>query len=78
DKTTRYPHRYRRYFNPVFKGQALRIGEHILALPLGKGREPINEEAPRASRRRRDPSSTKRDARPGSPSRLAFTAGVTL
>lgn len=47
DKTTRYPHRYRRYFNPVFKGQALRIGEHILALPLGKGREPINVHIPR-------------------------------
>ena len=46
DKRARYPHRFRRYFNPIFKGQALKIqGQHLL-LPRGRGREPIRVHLP--------------------------------
>ena len=48
DKHARYPWRFRRYFNPIFKGQALKIqGQHLL-LPLGRGREPIRVRLPEA------------------------------
>ena len=48
DKQARYPWRFRRYFNPIFKGQALKIqGQHLL-LPLGRGREPIRVHLPQA------------------------------
>ena len=42
DKTARYPHRLKRYFNPIFKGQALKIRDgNRLELPMGRGREPL-------------------------------------
>ena len=41
DKHARYPWRFRRYFNPIFKGQALKIQGAHLFLPLGRGRDPI-------------------------------------
>ncbi|PSR21969.1 MAG: hypothetical protein C7B45_08750 [Sulfobacillus acidophilus] len=48
DKQVRYPWRFRRYFNPIFKGQALKIqGQHLL-LPSGRGREPIRVHLPEA------------------------------
>lgn len=46
DQTARYPHRYRRYYNPVFKGQALKIHGQTLDLPLGRGRKPIKVHLP--------------------------------
>ena len=46
DKNARYPHRYRRYYNPVFKGQSLKIQEQSISLPLGRGREPIKIHLP--------------------------------
>ena len=46
DKQARYPWRFRRYFNPIFKGQALKIeGSHLL-LPQGRGRDPIRVHLP--------------------------------
>ena len=46
DKRARYPYRFRRYFNPIFKGQALKIqGQHLL---LPRGREPIRVYLPEA------------------------------
>ena len=46
DKQARYPWRFRRYFNPIFKGQALTIqGQHLL-LPRGRGRDPIQVRLP--------------------------------
>jgi putative transposase len=46
DKQARYPFRRRRYFNPIFKGQALKMdGQHLL-LPRGRGREPIRVRLP--------------------------------
>ena len=48
DKQARYPFRRRRYFNPIFKGQALKMeGRHLL-LPLGRGRDPIRVHLPEA------------------------------
>ncbi|WP_053960333.1 RNA-guided endonuclease InsQ/TnpB family protein [Sulfobacillus thermosulfidooxidans] len=48
DQQARYPWRFRRYFNPIFKGQALkRQGPHLL-LPRGRGREPIRVHLPEA------------------------------
>lgn len=48
DKQARYPWRFRRYFNPIFKGQALKTeGQHLL-LPLGRGRDPIRVHLPAA------------------------------
>ncbi len=48
DKRARYPYRFRRYFNPIFKGQAIKIqGQHLL-LPRGRGREPIRVHLPEA------------------------------
>jgi putative transposase len=46
DKTARYPFRKRRYFNPIFKGQALKVQDQHLLLPLGRGREPIRVRLP--------------------------------
>lgn len=46
DKKARYPWRVRRYFNPIFKGQALtRDGAHLL-LPRGRSRTPIRVRLP--------------------------------
>ena len=46
DKKARYPWRFRQYFNPIFKGQALKMeGPHRL-LPRGRGREPIRVRLP--------------------------------
>ena len=46
DKQARYPGRFRRYFNPIFKGQALTMqGPHVL-LPRGRGRDPIQVRLP--------------------------------
>ena len=48
DKQARYPWRFRRYFNPIFKGPALKIdGSHLL-LPRGRGRDPIRVHLPEA------------------------------
>jgi putative transposase len=48
DKQARYPFRRRRYFNPIFKGQALKMdGQHLL-LPRGRGRDPIRVHLPEA------------------------------
>ncbi len=41
DKQTRYPWRFRRYYNPIFKGQAIKREGSSLILPLGRGRDPI-------------------------------------
>ena len=41
DKQARYPWRFRRYFNPIFKGQAITREGASLFLPLGRGRDPI-------------------------------------
>ena len=46
DKRARYPWRFRRYFNPIFKGQALKIHGQHLHLPRGRGREPIRVRLP--------------------------------
>ena len=48
EKTARYPWRFRRYFNPVFKGQALNMDEQHLLLPRGRGRDPIRVHLPKA------------------------------
>ncbi len=46
DQQARYTWRFRRYFNPIFKGQALKIeGSHLL-LPRGRGRDPIRVHLP--------------------------------
>jgi len=46
DQQARYPFRRRRYFNPIFKGQALKMdGQHLL-LPRGRGRAPIRVRLP--------------------------------
>ncbi|NMP24687.1 RNA-guided endonuclease InsQ/TnpB family protein [Sulfobacillus harzensis] len=47
DKRARYPWRFRRYFNPIFKGQALKIQHQHLLLPLRRGREPIRVHVPK-------------------------------
>jgi putative transposase len=47
DKTARYPFRTRRYFNPIFKGQALKVQSQHLLLPLGRGRESIRVRLPK-------------------------------
>jgi putative transposase len=48
DKQARYPFRRRRYFHPIFKGQALKMeGPHLL-LPLGRGRDPMRVHLPEA------------------------------
>ena len=46
DKTARYPFRGRRYFNPIFKGQSLKLQGHHLLLPRGRGRDPIRVHVP--------------------------------
>jgi putative transposase len=46
DKTARYPYRWRRYFNPIFKGPALKIQGQLLLLPRGRGREPLRVHLP--------------------------------
>ncbi len=48
DKKARYPWRFRRYFNPIFKGQALKREGPYLLLPLGRGRDPIRVHLPEA------------------------------
>ncbi len=48
EKTSHYPWRFRRYFNPVFKGQALNMDEQHLLLPRGRGRDPIRVHLPKA------------------------------
>ena len=46
DKQARYPWRFRRYFNPIFKGQALKVEEHHLLLPRGRKRDSIRVHLP--------------------------------
>ncbi|NMP23563.1 RNA-guided endonuclease InsQ/TnpB family protein [Sulfobacillus harzensis] len=46
DQHARYPWRFRRYFNPIFKGQALKIVGRQLLLPRGRGRDPIRVPLP--------------------------------
>ncbi len=46
DPQARYPFRRRRYFNPIFKGQALKREGSYLLLPLGRGRDPIRVHLP--------------------------------
>ncbi len=46
DKQARYPWRFRRYFNPIFKGQALKMAGPHLLLPRGRGRDPIRAHLP--------------------------------
>ncbi|WP_020374168.1 RNA-guided endonuclease InsQ/TnpB family protein [Sulfobacillus thermosulfidooxidans] len=48
DKKARYPWRFRRYFNPIFKRQALKMQGSHLRLSLGRGREPIRVRLPDA------------------------------
>jgi len=48
DKQARYPWRFRRYFNPIFKGQAIKREGSSLILPLGRGRDPIRVHLPEA------------------------------
>ena len=48
DKQARYPWRFRRYFNPIFKGQAIQRQGASLILPLGRGRAPIRVRLPEA------------------------------
>ena len=48
DKQARYPWRFRRYFNPIFKGQAITREGASLFLPLGRGRDPIRVHLPKA------------------------------
>ncbi|WP_242823858.1 RNA-guided endonuclease InsQ/TnpB family protein [Sulfobacillus thermosulfidooxidans] len=46
DKKARYPWRFRRYFNPIFKGQALKRDGFYLLLPLGRRRPAIRVHLP--------------------------------
>jgi len=48
DKQARYPWRFRRYFNPIFKSQALKIQGSHLILSRGRRREPIRVHLPEA------------------------------
>ena len=48
DKQARYPWRFRRYFNPIFKGQAITKKGASLLLSLGRGRDPIRVHLPKA------------------------------
>jgi putative transposase len=41
DKRIRYPYKDKRYFNPIWKGQAMKRSGDRLMLPMGKGRAPL-------------------------------------
>lgn len=46
DQQARYPWRFRPYFNPIFKGQALKMEGSSLLLPRGRGRDPVRVHLP--------------------------------
>lgn len=43
-----YPWRERKYYNPVWKGQSVRLKGKNLTLPMGKGRSPLKIKLPHA------------------------------
>jgi putative transposase len=46
DKSARYPHKTKRYFSTIWKGQAIKLHGNRIVLPMGRGSKPLKIKLP--------------------------------